>query len=314
VVCIMKKAMLYPLAIFCLLSFAVASFFILQIFANYAPSVTYISQWSGLTISNSTPVFASPAESGEAVAYLARSRPVRVTAQAGDFMRVRFDDTIGYVHATNLRPAKPDIIPSTYWRTTAEHDTMTITTTPAARNDNITSRLIIHHTAGLPFTTHDTNATLRRIRDTHYFHLTVQNWSDLGYHFVIDGAGRIWEAAPLFARGTHSGGYFNHDIGISIIGNFHPTTSYNLVQTMPHGQEMTDEQQIALMDLCRWLVFELGLDNIVYGDESQPRPWLHAPIGMHSDVVIRACPGDNVVPWVHRVLRSEINAWVRARG
>ena len=310
----MKKILFRTLATFCVIAIAGTSLLAWQNFATNAPAVSYISRWSGLTIPETLDVLDSPNENAEIITQLPRNSTINVTAQAGSYMRIQTGDFIGYVHARYIRPIRPDIIPSTYWRATSIQDTMTTSTTPAARNDNVTSRLIIHHTAGLPFTTEDTAATLRRIRETHYFHMTVQNWSDLGYHFIIDGAGRIWEGAAMSNRGTHSGGYFNHDVGIAILGNFHPNTTYNRVQTIPNGQEMTDEQQLALLDLCRWLVHQLELDTVTYGNTDDDRPWLFAPIGMHSDVIVRACPGDNVVPWIESVLRYEINAWVQARS
>lgn len=58
---------------------------------------------------------------------------------------------------------------------------------------------------------------------------TVQNghmqagrgYGDVGYHFIIDAGGRIWQGRELRWQGAHAGGSNNEDnIGICLLGNF----------------------------------------------------------------------------------------------
>ncbi len=59
-------------------------------------------------------------------------------------------------------------------------------------------KLIVHHTAGA---NGDPNpaATVRAI---YYYHAVTQDWGDIGYNYLIDAAGRIYE-------GRHSREYWN---------------------------------------------------------------------------------------------------------
>ena len=64
-------------------------------------------------------------------------------------------------------------------------------------------------------------AAIRRIQDVH---MNNEGYGDVGYHFLIDPSGRIFQGRDLRWRGAHAGGlggannYGN--IGICLIGNF----------------------------------------------------------------------------------------------
>ena len=42
----------------------------------------------------------------------------------------------------------------------------------------------------------------------------------MGYHFVIDSVGRIWEARSLAYEGAHTSGQNEGNIGLMLLGNF----------------------------------------------------------------------------------------------
>ncbi|MDD5656749.1 MAG: peptidoglycan recognition family protein [Elusimicrobia bacterium] len=55
-----------------------------------------------------------------------------------------------------------------------------------------------------------------------------RGWSDIGYHFLIDAKGQIWEGRPIYAQGSHVAGQNENNIGISLMGNFDlEHTEYN---------------------------------------------------------------------------------------
>lgn len=47
-----------------------------------------------------------------------------------------------------------------------------------------------------------------------------RNYGDMGYHFVIDFSGRVWEARSLAYEGAHTLGQNEGNIGIALLGNF----------------------------------------------------------------------------------------------
>jgi N-acetyl-anhydromuramyl-L-alanine amidase AmpD len=45
-------------------------------------------------------------------------------------------------------------------------------------------------------------------------------YADIGYHFVVDYNGRVWEARSLAYAGAHVAGHNDDNIGILALGNF----------------------------------------------------------------------------------------------
>lgn len=82
------------------------------------------------------------------------------------------------------------------------------------------SRITVHHEGWKPvyFTSYQkTAARLERIRHSHVNH---HGWGDIGYHFVIDRAGRVWEARDLKYQGAHVSDHNEHNVGVMVLGNF----------------------------------------------------------------------------------------------
>lgn len=105
-------------------------------------------------------------------------------------------------------------------------------------------RMTIHHSAVL-----SSNSSLRavamQIRSIQSYHIRQNGWGDIGYHFLVDPAGRVWEGRALAHQGAHAGGVNNeHNVGICLLGNFVPGRS---------GQRPTAAQITAMENLVSWL-------------------------------------------------------------
>ncbi len=82
-------------------------------------------------------------------------------------------------------------------------------------------RLTIHHSAGDAFWEHDFSATAAHIKNIQRFHQVKNRWADIGYHFIVDRTGNVWEGRKLHYQGAHAGGVANHgNIGIVVLGNY----------------------------------------------------------------------------------------------
>ena len=87
------------------------------------------------------------------------------------------------------------------------------------------SRITVHHSAESTSdprggSLEDSAATVRIIQKYHMDD-PGHRWGDIGYHFLIDGAGRIFEGRELEWQGAHAGGSNNHqNIGICMLGDF----------------------------------------------------------------------------------------------
>ncbi len=67
----------------------------------------------------------------------------------------------------------------------------------------------------------DTAKYLEYIRQFHAGGETGQRgWADIGYHFAVDRAGRIWQLRPLQWQGAHVKNHNGGNMGIVALGNF----------------------------------------------------------------------------------------------
>lgn len=79
--------------------------------------------------------------------------------------------------------------------------------------------ITVHHDGMDPFYATDERGTkdrLERIRRAH----RDRGWADIGYHFVVDRDGRVWQGRLLNWQGAHVKDHNEGNIGIVALGNF----------------------------------------------------------------------------------------------
>lgn len=82
-------------------------------------------------------------------------------------------------------------------------------------------RITVHHTAGPCFWDDSPAGAAREIKNIQSYHQNSRGWADIGYHFLIDRAGNIWQGRHLRYQGAHTSGTLNEgNIGIALLGNF----------------------------------------------------------------------------------------------
>ncbi len=89
----------------------------------------------------------------------------------------------------------------------------------------VASRLkmgFVHHTVSAnDYTPADVPEMLRGIQA---YHMDVNGWDDIGYNFLVDRAGQIWEGrSGGIARnvvGAHVGGFNTGSVGVAVIGDY----------------------------------------------------------------------------------------------
>ncbi len=98
--------------------------------------------------------------------------------------------------------------------------------TSLANPMNGITRITVHHaamvaTAGMP---RDSAArmieSIRREHASRKDQNTGAPWADIGYHYIIDPAGRVWEGRPTNLQGAHVRDTNQHNLGIMLLGNF----------------------------------------------------------------------------------------------
>ncbi len=82
-------------------------------------------------------------------------------------------------------------------------------------------RITVHHTAGPCFWDDSASGAAREIKNIQSYHQNSRGWADIGYHFLIDRSGNIWQGRHLRYQGAHATGVLNQgNIGIALLGNF----------------------------------------------------------------------------------------------
>ncbi len=140
------------------------------------------------------------------------------------------------------------------------------------------NRVIVHHTV----TAVDEPDPAARMRAIYAFHVRGNSWDDIGYNFVVDQAGRVYEgraggfgptgedAAGRGVVGAHAGGHNTGSVGVAILGTFSDD------RTTP-----SDAALDAVAAVAAWKLGTRGIDPLAPG----------ALIG-HRDVVATGCPGN----------------------
>ncbi|MBX3463133.1 MAG: N-acetylmuramoyl-L-alanine amidase [Planctomycetes bacterium] len=142
-------------------------------------------------------------------------------------------------------------------------------------------RVTIHHSA-LYFRDTRPAACAAQIQRIQREHMGNRSYGDIGYHFLIDPAGRIWQGRDLRWQGAHASGLNNRqNIGICVLGNFLRGRG---------GQGPTTAQVDAMRSLVRQLMQQYG-----FGTEA---------IHCHSDFKATECPGPLMESTVAQMVRD----------
>ncbi|MGY0539808.1 N-acetylmuramoyl-L-alanine amidase [Nocardioides sp. YJ-D4] len=137
----------------------------------------------------------------------------------------------------------------------------------------------VHHTVNTNSYTRDQVPGI--IRSIYAYHVQSRGWRDIGYNFLIDKFGRIWEGRyggvdrPVV--GAHTSGYNSYAFGASAIGNFDnvapPTALVNAFGT-----------------LFAWKLSLHGVRGNKGSTRIGDRTFPYAIMG-HRDAGSTACPG-----------------------
>jgi hypothetical protein len=86
------------------------------------------------------------------------------------------------------------------------------------------THVTVHHTEGAQTMSEaETAAAVRGIQHYHMAGRAAEGkdvWDDIGYHFLIDGAGRVIEGRPAETYGAHTAGANANNVGVALMGNF----------------------------------------------------------------------------------------------
>lgn len=133
------------------------------------------------------------------------------------------------------------------------------------------SRITVHHEGWQPVWYTDQRVTAARIEEIRATHVRDRGWGDIGYHYIVDRAGRVWEGRDIRYQGAHVSQHNEQNIGVMCLGNF-------------EQQSPSDAQ---LNGLTRTLQALTRQHRIAPGR-----------VYTHRELMPTACPGRNLQPRV----------------
>lgn len=82
------------------------------------------------------------------------------------------------------------------------------------------NKVTIHHEGWTAVDFTSQTATAQRIEKIRQYHTGEKRWGDIGYHYIVDRAGRVWEGRPIQYQGAHVSQNNENNVGILVLGNF----------------------------------------------------------------------------------------------
>jgi hypothetical protein len=142
-------------------------------------------------------------------------------------------------------------------------------------------RMTVHHEGNEnPNYDVDVASVKRDLEIIRKVHLDRMRAGDIGYHYIIDRAGRIWEGRYLMYQGAHVGGSNNvGNIGVMLLGNF-------------DIQQPSEEQKDTLK---KFLVYLKDTHNIK-----------HSQIYTHQELKVSRCPGTHLQAYMNELRRTTV--------
>ncbi|TGJ97748.1 hypothetical protein DLJ96_07460 [Actinotalea fermentans ATCC 43279 = JCM 9966 = DSM 3133] len=149
---------------------------------------------------------------------------------------------------------------------------------------------VIHHTAG---TNNYTAANVPSIlRGIYTYHAQSRGWGDIGYNFLVDKFGGIWEGRSggidRAVIGAHASGFNSELFGVSVMGNY---------------QEVA-VPQAAVSSVSRVVAWKLALHGVHPEGTAVVNGVRRPTVVGHRDVGQTSCPGAYLYPLLGSIRAS----------
>lgn len=160
---------------------------------------------------------------------------------------------------------------------------------------------IVHHTAGAGPATPAQSAAI--VRAVYTYHVRGNGWDDVGYNFLVDRFGQVFEGRygglERNVIGAHAGGFNTGSVGIALLGSYDGTT-------------LSTAARDALVRLISWRMDVAHVDplssaTLISRGNSKYRKgtalWLRGVSG-HRDTGYTTCPGSRLYSGLGGIARA----------
>ena len=147
---------------------------------------------------------------------------------------------------------------------------------------------VVHHTAGTNSYSASQSAAI--VRGIEVYHVKGNGWNDIGYNFLVDKYGQVFEGryggVDKNVIGAHAEGFNTGSVGVALIGTYQTAS--------PTAAEKT-----ALVNLLAWrldLAHVDPLSTLIYASGGNGRFPAGTPVSLravsgHRDTGFTTCPG-----------------------
>jgi hypothetical protein len=160
---------------------------------------------------------------------------------------------------------------------------------------------IVHHTAGSNNYSRSQSAAV--VRAIEVYHVLGNGWDDIGYNFLVDKYGQVfegrWGGMDKPVVGAHAMGFNYGSVGVALIGNY-------------NGAGLTALERDSLVKVLAWrldLAHVDPLSHVTRVSAGNPKydqgtSVLLRAISGHRDTYATSCPGDSVYAQLPSITRQ----------
>ncbi|MGW5614641.1 N-acetylmuramoyl-L-alanine amidase [Streptomyces sp. NPDC003877] len=185
-----------------------------------------------------------------------------------------------------LAPDRPAVTARSAWGA----DESLVKDPPTYTGD--TKAMFVHHTAGT--NDYDCSESASIVRGVFLYHVKSNGWNDIGYHFLVDKCGTVFEGRaggidkPVL--GAHAYGFNTDTSSVSVLGDYSATTAN---ATIRQSVAKVAAWKLGLygIDPTGTVVLTAGADNGKY--KLGEKVTMHRISG-HRDGYPTECPGQNL--------------------
>jgi N-acetylmuramoyl-L-alanine amidase/FlgD Ig-like domain len=162
---------------------------------------------------------------------------------------------------------------------------------------------IVHHTAGTNNYSRSQSAAI--VRGIETYHVLGNGWDDIGYNFLVDKYGQVFEGRyggmDKAVVGAHAMGFNFGAVGVALIGNY-------------NGAGLTAPERASLVKLLAWRLDIAHLDPLSHvtrvsagnPEYAQGTSVYLRAISGHRDTYQTSCPGNSVYAQLPSITRQVV--------
>lgn len=145
------------------------------------------------------------------------------------------------------------------------------------------NRITVHHDGIDAFTSTSREAAARRVEQIRQSHLNRRGepFGDIGYHYLIDPAGRVWQGRDTSWQGAHVARQNEGNLGICVLGNYN--------RQSPNRAQCAAVDRFVKAQMSRYGV---GINNVF----------------VHRELAQTECPGSSLKAYMDATRRRGMSA------